>query len=319
MNEESPNRDGPILSKRQIVVQVVGFVLGGALLAWCIWIAVDKGDWGRVREADWRLVAGLAGFTLGSLLANALIFWVTVQPVRRVRVRDMTWLIFVTSLLNYAPIRAGLVARVVYNLRVDGLSALQIAAWFAAIGLTLATSVGALFAATILRPDIDWLWAVLVVVQIAIAGFILRALAGHPLLVSRGRGVDRMLRSHAALWGGIGLRVVDVASLTGRMWCAAAIMGLDFSAPQIVILSIASLAFSLIPLGRIGYREAGVAFVAGLLSSGAPHASALDAQMIQLALIESAGEALVFIPLGILALPWYWRRVMRRRRSEPRA
>jgi hypothetical protein len=54
-----------------------------------------------------------------------------------------------------------------------------------------------------------------------------------------------------------------------------------------------------------------VAFVAGLLAAGEVTAASLDAQMIQLALIESAGEAIVFIPLGLAALPWYWRKVTR--------
>jgi hypothetical protein len=99
------------------------------------------------------------------------------------------------------------------------------------------------------------------------------------------------------------------------MWCAAAIIGLSFTMQEIVILSIASIAFSLIPLGRIGYREAGVAFVAGLLTSGGLGAAALDAQMIQLALIESAGEAMVFIPLGLAALPWYWKKVVKATRT----
>jgi len=305
-----------ILSKTQIVVQSIGFLLGAALLGWCIWIAVDQGDWSRVGAAEPRLVLGLAGFTLASLLANAVIFWVVIQPVKHVRLRDMTWLIFVTGLLNYAPIRVGLVARVVYHLRVDRLKALEIAAWFAAIGVTLLIALAALFSATIVRPEADWLWLTFVLAQISIMAVVLRVLMRHPLWATHGRGIDRMLRSHTVLWGAIGLRLIDVAALTGRMWCAAAIMGLAFTPSQIVILSIASLSFSLIPLGRIGYREAGVAFVAGLLAAGEVTAASLDAQMIQLALIESAGEAIVFIPLGLAALPWYWKRMAKSTRRS---
>lgn len=299
-------------------MQSIGFVLGAALLGWCIWIAVNQGDWSMVREADPWMVLGLAGCTLLSLLSNAGIFWVTVQPVKRVRLLDMTWLIFVTSLLNYAPVRAGLVARVIYHLRVDRLKALEIAAWFAAIAMTLAIVIGGLLGATILRPQVDWLWVVAALVQVIVAGVALRVLMRHRLWAVHGRGIDRMLISRRALWGAIGLRLVDVASLTGRMWCAASIMGLAFTPAQIVILSIASLAFSLIPLGRIGYREAGVALVAGLLAAG-QGADLLDAQMIQLALIESVGEAIVFIPLGLAALPWYWRKVIRPGRHATRS
>jgi hypothetical protein len=117
-----------------------------------------------------------------------------------------------------------------------------------------------------------------------------------------GKGMHRMLRQPAALWGAIGLRVVDIAAFTGRMACAAAILELTLSTSDIVLLAVTSLAVSLFPLGRVGYREAGVAFFAQFLGmSGAE----FDAARNQLALVESAGEAIVAIPLGAMALLWY--------------
>ncbi len=309
---KSAERSQPILSRRQIIVQIVGFALGAALLGWCLWIAVKQGDWSRVRNADLLLIAGLAGFTIVGLLVNGVIFWAVIQPVRHVRLLSMVWLNFLSSLFNYAPIRAGLLARIAYNLRVDQLSLLEIAAWFAAIGLTLAIAVLALLGATIVRPQIDWLWWIILLAQVIVAGLVVRVMARGKLLERFGRGIDRMLRAPLGLWGAIVLRIADVAAITGRMWCAAEIMGLDFSWNEIVILSLASLAASLNPLGRIGYREAGVAFVAGLLASGTTTAATLNAHMIQLALIESVGEAIVFIPLGLAALPWYWLRMRRK-------
>ena len=63
---------------------------------------------------------------------------------------------------------------------------------------------------------------------------------------------------------------------------------------------------SLNPIGRTGFREIAVALVASRLQTD----TQLDSTMATLALVESAGEALVAIPLGSLCLLWYrsrWR------------
>jgi hypothetical protein len=52
----------------------------------------------------------------------------------------------------------------------------------------------------------------------------------------------------------------------------------------------------------VGYREAGVAFFAQFLGMSGTD---FDAARSQLALVESAGEAIVAIPLGAMALLWY--------------
>jgi hypothetical protein len=51
----------------------------------------------------------------------------------------------------------------------------------------------------------------------------------------------------------------------------------------------------------VGFREAAVA------ATGV-HVIDVEGNMNQLALLESAGEALVYIPLGILMLGWFRRR-----------
>jgi hypothetical protein len=102
------------------------------------------------------------------------------------------------------------------------------------------------------------------------------------------------------------------------MTCAAAILGLDtkLTGSQITLLAITAMVMSLIPLGRVGYREAGVALVAPFLVGMAD----IDTALKQLALVESAGEAIVSIPLGTMALFWYrrkWRSAKRSRNPLP--
>jgi hypothetical protein len=156
--------------------------------------------------------------------------------------------------------------------------------------------------ATILRPSFDWVWFLLLIVQLVIGGVLTRVLLGVPIAKKVGKGMDRMLSDQSALWGAIVLRLVDIAAYAGRMACAAAILKLDMTTSQILLLAIAAMAVSLNPLGRVGYREAGVAFFAGLLAMSGEQ---FEAAQIQLALIESAGEAIVAIPLGAFSLLWY--------------
>ena len=92
------------------------------------------------------------------------------------------------------------------------------------------------------------------------------------------------------------------------MACAVAIMGLDLSSSDVLLLGFAALALTLNPLGRFGFREAGVAVVAGMLASDSLDVSNLDSTMNTLSLIESAGEAIVAIPLGAFAMLWYRKR-----------
>src|SRR5262245_16467048 len=125
-----------------LLTQLVGFAIGLALLAWCIRIAIRGGgapgescDDGRA--AGPMLVCGLLGRTLVSLAATGTTSWIVIRPVQHLKWLAMQLLNLVTSVLNYAPVRAGLIARIAYNMRVHRLSLVALVGSFAAIGFTL--------------------------------------------------------------------------------------------------------------------------------------------------------------------------------------
>jgi hypothetical protein len=186
---------------------------------------------------------------------------------------------------------------------VDGLGFLQIGAWFSLIGYTLILGVASCVLATIVRQDVDWVWAGLVAAQLALGGMAIRVFGGLPLVARYGRGIDQIATDHLALWGAIALRVTDLGAFTGRMAVTAAILGISLAPSQVVVLALVALAASLIPFGRVGFREFCVA-ATGLTMV----ADEARDNMNQLALIESAGEVLVFVPVGAVLLPWFRRR-----------
>jgi len=286
------------------------------LLGWCISIAIKGGDWDRIFSANPLLVLGLCGCTIVSLFVNGVMFWLVIRPVHRVGLGEMQWLNMVTAILNYAPIRAGLIARVAYNLRVNGMSILQIGAWLAALGYTMLLALGACILATIIWPSFDWIWAAIVLGQLVLGGLLTSAIMKQGVVVRYGKGMDQMLGRPECLWGALVLRMFDQAAFVGRMACAAAIIGLEFDAPKIMLLGFASLAVSLNPLGRLGFREAAVIFIATRLATET--GEQLMGQMASLALIDSAGEAMIAIPAGAICLIWYrkrWRRATEQRRT----
>lgn len=317
---ETPDEKPRLLTARKLITQVLGFGVGLALLTWCIIIAVRGGEgegisgWQKLREADSMLVAGLIGCTLVSLFVNGAMFWLVALPMKNLGFWPMQWLNLVTGVLNYAPIRAGLLARIAYNLRVDRLSLLQLGGWFLALAFTLVLTLGACILATIVWRDFDFVWAAIVIGQLLLGGSMAWVIMGHPLVVRFGKGMDLMLRRPICLWGAIVLRLFDIAAFVGRMACAAAILDLALPAADVMLLGFAALALSLNPLGRIGFREAAVAFVASRLIAPDLGGAHLETSMAQLALVESAGEAIVSIPLGAASLLWYrqrWRRASR--------
>ncbi len=294
-----------LLSPGKLYLQLAIFAIGVALLAWIVAKAVKEGQWDRIAQANPMLVAALLGCTAVSAALNGWSFWITVRPVHRLPVWDVQRINLVANLLNYAPVRLGAIARVYYHVRVDGLTIVGIGAWFSLIAYVLLLGIGACLIATLLRFQVDWIWGLLVVAQMLAGILAIRVFARLPLVARHGRGFDRMV-SARTLWGAAGLRIADLVMYATRMGVAAAILDISFSPPQIVVLAVVALSVSLVPVARVGFREYCVAVVAARMSLAGGD---VGANLNQLSLLESAGEALVYIPLGILALPWLRKRL----------
>lgn len=315
MTEQTTN-ETRLLSPRKVILQLIGFAIGAALLIWCIKLAISGGDWSKLADADPLLIAALLGCTCVSLFINGATFWITAGPIKPMNLWDLQRLNLACNLLNYAPIRAGAITRVIYHMRIDRLSLLQVGAWFAAIVYIMAMGVGACLAATLIRVNLDWVWAVIVIGLLILGGLLTRVIISHRLFAKYGQGVDRILLNHKAYWIATVLRLIDLGAFVGRMAAAVAILDLteQLQPNHLVILAIVAFAARLIPLGRVGFAEAVVTALAAWLTTSGIEESTIDAvinmsgPMAQLALVESAGEALILIPTGAIALIWLRKR-----------
>ena len=115
-----------------------------------------------------------------------------------------------------------------------------------------------------------------------------------------------------ALCIGLVGRLIVLGSVCGRLAVAAVIIGLELNAQDLILLSIAMIMVSFNPLGRFGWREATLAFLAPYI---APEALNLlnEGDENKLALIESVGEASALVMFGVLALLWTAPRLLRKR------
>ena len=316
MSASEKDNQPPRLSVQRAILQIVGFLIGLALIAWCVRTAASGPDWGRVLHADWLDIAGLLGATVASVVINAAMFWTVLRPVRRHSVWRLSLLNGVAGLLNYAPVRLGLVARIAYHLRVDRLGAGVVATWMLVTAAIMVLALLVVGVAAMAVPLGVWTIA-LIAGQFVLAKLLINVGLSLPparAVVRRFPDLPLMLQPPVAYWGTSLLRLLDIGAFVLRMWLASRVLGMAVPMTDVVILAVTAQLVSLSPLGKFGFREAAVAFLAARLESGL-ESGAVESVCAQLALVESAGEAAVIVPLGLLAAPWYAWAMRRARRA----
>ena len=168
--------------------------------------------------------------------------------------------------------------------------------------------------ATVLYPSIDIWWLLIASVPIILTIMFLPPLMRLPAIRKKTRGSERMLSDRTALSGSLLLRFLDLLTWAGRLWFASLLLDTGLSTGDVLLLSIFAVVMSLNPLGRIGFREVAIAWIAPMLAESTLTGDELDAQFAQLALIESGAEAMVVIPVGLIAGIWW---ILRVRKGSP--
>ena len=301
---------------RDAILQLIGFGLGILFIIWCFRRAFSGDGFASVAEhvraaPTWLIVAALLS-TLVSVVANGLIFWCTIQPVRPLRLVDVQAVNLLASLLNYAPFRIGLVARIAFHWRVDRIGPALMTAWLITALLSLCVAFVAVALAMPLAPRIGLPGVFLVITATCIvATWLVRKGVAIESIRARLRGAHAMLGEVRSFGLAVALRVVDIVAFTARMTCVAAILNSPLTVGQAAMLGLAAFALTMNPIGRFGFREAGVAWLASNVFKGTLSEQDLGQAFAQLALVDSAAEAAVTIPLGALAALWCWRRTQR--------
>ncbi len=306
-------------------MQLAGFALGSTLLVWCVRKALTNVDVEVLHSADGRLVTAMIAVSVGSMLCAGTAFWLALLPARRTAWWLHQAVNAMATLVNYSPVRLGVPSRFLYHMTVDRMGGWMVGGWVATVGFCTLCALGGMTVGSLVgvgaHSVLAWSAAASIVIGSACA---LAATEVGLRLVAQLRRVafiDRKLASSGVMlttrWSTRAVaatRFVDFAMYAVRAWCAVAILDLPLGTPDVLFLALAGYIMNYNPLGRFGFREATMAFVASRLAG--ERGMDVGATFAQLALIESAGEALACIPLGSIGASWCGLRILRARRDS---
>jgi hypothetical protein len=309
-------------------VQVVGFLIGLGLLGWCVRLALSEGNreaLAKLGDAPPGSLAALLGLSAVGVVANGLIFWAGLKPVRSLVALDVIATNALATFLSNLPFKIGLLARIAIHNRRDKVPMAMIFGWFGAVTATLVLTSASLLLAGLARGVLKG-WTVpaaivLMIVLSALMVVVAKRLSGDrghrrlSRLIGRfgGRRALRLARSqvirelHMGLdmlasgkWVAVvvAFRMVDFGAQAWRWVVAGELVATRVTATEGLLISGGHfLAGALSPVGMLGFREGaaiGMAEVLGLDPRG----------FAPIALIAAGAELVVVIAAAGLAIAW---------------
>ncbi len=272
-------------------------LLAGAL--WFIWRDRDALEraWAAARAAPAWMPLLLVLLPLASWSCTSVLFWVLTRRYGAVRAGEMHALIGAAWLLNYLPLRPGMVGRLAWHKAVNGIPVRHSARVLVqAVGCTAASAL--LLAAVAGLAGGTRVWPLLVPLPI------LAAMA----LWARRRWADAWsparLPAPCALLLGVLLRYADMALWSGRYWVAFALIGQPLPFAQAALVAAVAQVAMAAPVA-LGVRE----WVVGLFSAITVVGLAAD-------VVNRAAEMAAALPVGLASLAWL---AAQRRAAGPRA
>lgn len=289
--------------------RAVGFAVGMALLLAAVWAVASQdmaGTWSAAARRPQGLAIVAALSVLNWVLMSAT-FSALMQPFGRVGRREMSALIGASWLLNYLPMRPGLLGRVAYHKAVNGIPvadsiktiAGNVACGFVAMGCVAGIALSFRVAQA---GDLVWIAGLVLCPAVMVAGSLAAAALGRPLLRSW---------ALASL-----LRYLDLLVWAIRYWTVFWMVGHEMHPVEALAVACVSQAVSLVPIvgNGLGLREWAVGLTAAALPVWMTDSGAA-ARDVGLAadLVNRAAELAGALPVGLLSAYW-----LARRRAGPR-
>lgn len=294
MTADSPPAAAMPASRRPLI----GFILGAMLLGAAAWVIVRQGHDLRsainsALHAPWWLIALCVLLPLCNWLLMSASFWVLMRRYGEVALGEMACLVGTAWLLNYLPLRPGLVGRVGYHKAVNKIPvACSVAATMIAIvcsGIAIVSLLSVLALGIVVKTSES---------QVMLLGAI-------PLAVASLASVT--LRTNARLnWVPVTLaiRYLDLLFWAARYCVAFAIIGHPISPAAAGAIACVCQIAMLVPFfgNGLGLREWAVGFSAASLPKGLLTASGALATTVGLSadLINRAAEIIAAVPVGLI-------------------
>jgi hypothetical protein len=300
-----------------------GFCVGVLALAAAVLALVSQrgsldAAWRSARGAPAWMIAAALLLPLVNLLCSSGSFWILTRRFGRVGFCEMLGLIASAWLLNYLPVRPGLVGRVAYHKVVNNIPVRASAAVLGAnLGVGFIT-IALLAAGAIAASSLG-------LARSAVGAIMLGPFAGAGLLAAFAAGFHPWIRPLAFAFA---FRYADSLVWAVRYALVFAIVGRPIGVPESMALAVVAQAAMLVPFvgNGLGVRE----WAVGLLSSALPRsgeqsvfaptaaggAGVASAVGLSADLINRVAELLVSIPIGIIATMWVARTLARHRDNK---
>jgi hypothetical protein len=301
---------------RRGVWRTVGGVVGFALIGLAVWaVSKDKRAVGAIGEVFalggeghlLRLIL-LGGLCAATLAMISLAFWVLTVRYGAVGKREMLALILAAGVLNYLPMWPGMVGRLAYHKKVNGIAvreSTRVLIWANVVSLIAAGVLAALLIPIALMSDVPaWL----------LHGSTGGVLAG--LVLFTGYARRKRPEPEPEVWrmlAALSIRYAELFVWAGRYVICFGLVGSEITWAGGLALATAGRLAVMIPIAPngVGVREWSIGLIGPLLPI-AMTGSVIDIPTALAAdVINRALEVLVVVPTGVVSAGWLARRMRR--------
>ena len=268
-------------------VRRLGLLLGAALLVGAIVLIAQQHDvlagaLSAMQQPSAPLLVLLIACVLGNIVLTALMFSVLISRYGKVRLIEMQALIAAATLLNFLPLRPGLLGRIAYHKTINDIPPVDTAK---TIGQAIALSVGVAGCLAL---------CLVLAAQFQLTLWIVLALPFALLALSTLVGSIRV-------WALAGLiRYVEVFVWAARYYAAFALIDYRISIEAAFAFACISMVATLVPFfsNGLGLREWAIGLAAPLLTAYQLE-HGLTAE-----LVNRAGELIVVLIAGLVGITW---------------
>lgn len=308
---------GASRSRTRTALQVFGFVLGLAALAYCIYLVVSNPTYlqqlARLGAAPAWLLAALFALSAAATATSGMVFRATLKPVRIITIADGLAINAFCTLLGNVPFKLSLIARIVLHKTRHHLALGTILSWFAGTALVILISLAPPLATTLWLGEFSVMWWLTTIAGTAALGItcvllarrfappdrwasfthrlprLLQRLAHLPFAIKLQHGL-RTVASPWAMAEALCWRGMDLAAQVIRFWLVAQALGVEMTWAQCMIAATTYFFIqSASPTGALGAREG---LTAAILTAAGAHA-------ITVVLAVSVVESITNIFLGL--------------------
>lgn len=280
---------------------VAAFVVGAVLVVGAVAVvAGSPGQFTRAVEQVWAapgwMLVAIAALPAANIVLSAAAFHALTRRFGVVTRVEMVALIASANLLNFLPMRPGLVGRVVYHREVNRIP-VHASARVVVEAIVIGAVASALLAGAMLMDP----------------------LGGPPCAVV---AVVVFARVRRGAWAtALVFKVLDAVVWTLRYWLALAAVGVPVSPMTACLVATGAQAASLIPLAGngLGLREWAVGWMIRSRPSAVGVASAHEALTLGLAadLVNRAADILVAVPAGVVGTVYVARKMAAMEARKP--